>query len=140
MKRTTWPVLLTAVLSLAVFSCEKDDDKPSTVCLAGPGGDIKMAVFAVHNGDTLMNDEDHPDTAFVKYSATSFPGVNRNSYDTYFVGEGGEDHIHIKGLKCGKYVIYRTAYSAADSTRYQGFLSIDITKTSGEIDTAIVVN
>lgn len=139
--KKTWPLVLTALLVLSVFSCKKDDDdKPATQCIAGLGGDFRIATYAVHNGDTLLNYKSHPDTAYVKFGATTFPGSNTAAYDTYFVSEEGEDHIHLSGLKCGKYVIYRTAYNEPDSTRYQGFLSIDITKSSGEIDTAIIVN
>jgi hypothetical protein len=138
--KKTWPLVLSALLVLTVFSCKKNDDKPVTQCVAGTGGDVNLVSYAVHNGDTLMNYESHPDTAFVKFGASTFPGTNPSSYDTYFVSEEGEDHIHIKGLKCGQYFIYRTAYNEPDSTRYLGTLSINFTKTSGEIDTAIIVN
>lgn len=138
--------IISAVLALvaviAVTSCNenKDTPVPVTQCTAGSGGNVTIVNYALHNGDTLLNYDSHPDTAFVKYSATTSPGTSPSNYDTYFVSEGGEDHIHIKGLKCGTYFIYRTAFDSVSNKRYTGSMSINFTQTSGEIDTAINVN
>lgn len=134
--------LFLTLLTLATVGCqkEKDNNDNNTQCVAGPGGNVTVVCYAKHNGVTLLNYDVHPDTAFIKYGATMLPGIAPSAYDTFFVGEAGEDHIHCKGLKCGNYFIYRTAYDSTTNTRYTGGISINITQTSGEIDTAINVN
>lgn len=125
-----------ALLAL-MASCSKKSD---TQCVAGTGGKVAVVVFAKHNGVLIPNYESHPDTAFVKFNTTSSPGTNPSNYDTYFVGEGGEDHIHCEELKCGSYYIYRTAFDSVTNTRYTGGIGITVTQTSGEVDTTVVVN
>jgi len=135
-------ILFLSVLCLAAVSCHKKDNNNNTgtQCVAGAGGNVTIVCYAKHNGVTLLNYDVHPDTAFIKYGATMLAGIGPSDCDTFFVGEAGEDHIHCKGLKCGIYYIYRTAYDSVANARYAGGISINITQTSGEIDTAINVN
>lgn len=128
------PLLMLAVL---LSNCRKSDE---TSCVAGPNGDVSIVVRASHNGTEIPNYGNHLDTAFVKYGTTTNPGTDPASYDTYFVGEPGEDHIHCEELKCGSYYIYRVAFDSVTNTRYTGGLGVSFTQIGGEIDTTINVN
>ena len=129
--------LLTISILISFASCRKKDDP---TCAAGSGGNVEIVVFAKHNGNIIFNSQQHPDTAFVKFGATSSPGTNPSAFDIYYVSEEGEDHIHLTSLHCGSYYIYRTAYDTTTNTRYTGGLGLNFTQTSGEVDTTITVN
>lgn len=128
-------VLFTTLVFIS--SCKKQEDP---VCQAGSGGNVQIVAFAIHNGDTLINSEQHPDTAFVHYGSTTSPGTDPAAYDAFFVSEAGEDHIHLTHLSCGKYYIYRTAFDTVTQTRYTGGMGVEVTKTSGEVLAGINVN
>jgi hypothetical protein len=130
--------LFIIVSIIAAASCKKGDSNPT--CNAGAGGNVEIVVFALHNGDTLINYTQHTDSALVKFNATSSPGTSPSAYDKIYVGEPSEDHIHLTNLSCGTYFIYRTAYDSVSGNRYTGTAVVSFTKTSGEVDTAITVN
>lgn len=142
MKNTIKILLFAAFATVAVFSCRKDDtdDNSKTQCVAGTGGTISVAVFAVHSGDTLLNYESHPDTTFIKFNTTSSAGTSPSNYDTYFVSEAGEDHIHCSHLKCGSYYFYRTAFDSVNNARYTAGFPVTLASDSGNIDTFVNVN
>lgn len=129
---------LIAICIVAGTSCRKSDD--NLTCNAGGGGNVEIVVFALHNGDTLVNYTQHTDSALVKFNATGSPGTSPGAYDKIYVGEPGEDHIHLTNLSCGTYFVYRTAYDSVSGNRYTGTAVVSFTKTSGEVDTAITVN
>ena len=82
----------------------------------------------------------HLDTAFIKFGTLSSPGTNPKNYDTYFVGEPGEDHIHCFGLKCGNYFIYRTAWDSVSNVRRYGGYGTSISDTEGGKSIIVTVN
>jgi hypothetical protein len=129
--------LLLMAATLSLVSCKKEENP---VCEAGSGGNVQIVTFAIHNGDTLINTAQHPDTAFIHYGGKLSPGTDPASYDGYFVSEAGEDHIHMTHLKCGSYYIYRTGFDSVSQTRYTGGIGIEVTQTSGEVDLGIAVN
>ena len=128
-------MLMAATISLV--SCKKEENP---VCEAGTGGNVQIATFAIHNGDTLINSAQHPDTAFILYGSKTSPGTDPAAYNDYFVSEAGEDHIHMTNLKCGSYYIYRTAFDSVSQKRYTGGIGIEVTQSSGEVDLGIGVN
>lgn len=73
-----------------------------------------------------MNHPGWPDTVFVKYNATSSPGTKPGNYDTYFVGEAGEDHVHCTGLKWGQYYLYTVGMDSTEVTRVKGGLAFKV--------------
>lgn len=128
-------LLLTVLFSIT--SCRKQQD---STCQAGSGGNVEIVVFAVHNGDTLINSLQHQDTAYIHYGSTTSPGTDPAAYDAFYVADAGEDHIHLTHLKCGSYYVYRTAFDTVTQTRYTGGAGVEVTKTSGEVLSAITVN
>jgi len=108
------------IAMLIVNACmHKPDIAP---CIAGIGGNLSIVAYATHGSISIPNYYTHLDTAFVKFGTLSSPGTNLINYDTYYVSDPGEDHIHCYGLKCGDYFIYRTAWdSVANVIRYGGY-------------------
>ncbi|MCX6199794.1 MAG: hypothetical protein NTY88_11335 [Bacteroidetes bacterium] len=85
------------LITVSVSSCKKKCKE------AGTGGQVTIAAFPQHHGKTIWNKTWYLDTVYLKFNTQDSPGANLSSYDTYFVGEDGEDHVHIEGLKCGDY-------------------------------------
>jgi hypothetical protein len=92
----------------------------------GTGGNATIVVFLQHHGRTIPNHHGYPDTVFVKFKATELPGTTPDKYDTYFVGEPGEDHVHCEGLLPGKYFLYGVAMDSAGPYRVTGGLAVKI--------------
>jgi hypothetical protein len=130
--------LIITVSIITAASCKKSEDDPT--CNASGSGNVDIVVFALHNGDTLINPASHTDSALVKFNATTSPGTSPSDYDKVYLGDAGEDHIHLTNLSCGTYFIYRTAYDSASGNRYAGTAVVSFTKTSGEVDAAINVD
>ena len=121
MKKNT-SIIIIAVILIANACKHKEPEPPvSPACVAGSGGNVTIVAYASHRGISIPNYFTHPDTAFVKFGTTTSPGTSPANFDTYYVSEPGEDHIHCAGLKCGDYFIYRTAWdSVANVVRYGG--------------------
>ena len=124
-------------LTLTLYSCKKNDSNPT--CTACAGGNTQIVVYALHNGDTIIHSAQQSDTAFIAWSDAGDP-PNPNYYDKYYVAEEGEDHIHLSSLNCGTYRIRLSVFDTVTAKRYTGSATMSFTKTSGEVDTAIVVN
>ena len=124
---------------LIACSCKHKPDAPP-LCVAGSGGSVMIIVFAQHGNTSIPNYFTHLDTAFVKFGTTSSPGTNPENYDTFFVSEPGEDHIHCMGLKCGDYFIYRTAWDSLENVRRYGGYGISFSDTSGAKEIFVLVN
>jgi hypothetical protein len=136
-RKITTATIITVVLILN--ACKHKADAPPA-CIAGSGGRVTIVAYADHGGTSLPNYFTHLDTAFIKFGTTQSPGTNPANYNTYYISDPGEDHIHCAGLKCGDYFIYRTAWdSIANVTRYGGY-GISISDTSGDKLIHVVVN
>jgi hypothetical protein len=113
---------------------------PPPKCVAGSGGGDMIVIFARHGNTPIPNYFTHPDTAFVKFGTTISPGTDPENFDTLFLSEPGEDHIHCMGLKCGDYFIYRTAWDSVENVRRYGVYGISVSETSGEEIITVPVN
>jgi hypothetical protein len=134
--------IVIAIGLVLISACKHKEYEPpaSPGCVAGSGGSVTIVVFAEHAGVSLPNYYTHRDTAFIKFGTTTSPGINPSNYNTYFVSEAGEDHIHCMGLKCGDYFVYRTAWdSVANVTRYGGY-GISFADTTGDKIIHVSVN
>ena len=123
---------LTIGALLTVSSCKKN----------GLGGEATIVVFMKHHGNIIKNHVKYPDTVFIKFSATELPGTTPDKFDTYFVGEEGEDHIHCKGLRAGKYYMYGVGMDSTGPYRVKGGAAIKIawSDRKKEIDTDLAVS
>jgi hypothetical protein len=107
---------LLLVIPLAVFSCTKE----------GTGGDATLVVFLKHHTKVIPNHTSYPDTVFVKFNTKELPGTKPSDFDTYFIGEAGEDHVHCEGLKAGDYYLYGAGFDATISQRVTGGIPVKI--------------
>jgi hypothetical protein len=106
---------------------------------AGLGGNTTIVAFPKHHGVSILNKATYPDSAFVKFNVTESPGSSAGSYDKIFVGETGEDHIHLAGLKPGKYYIMMSGFDSSIVKRVSGGIPYTLTQTSGEVDLVVPV-
>ena len=111
---------LSMILSVVLMaSCAKE----------GLGGDATLVVFLKHHGHIIVNHVGYPDTVFVKFNAKESPGITASKYDTYFVGEEGEDHVHCHDLKWGNYFIYGTGIDSSGPYRVNGGIAVKIKRS-----------
>lgn len=121
------------------YNSDAEEDDGSCTYVAGTGGNVTLVAFPQHHGAPIMGDSSHVDSAFVKFNTSNAPGINSSNYDLVIAGEVGETHVHIPGLKRGKYFIYMSGYDSTDSVRVTGGIPFEITATSGEIDLNVPV-
>lgn len=100
---------------------------------------VTIVAFPKHHGMPIVSDSLYPDSAFIKFNATNSPGTSPGDFDRIVVGEANEQHVHIEGLKRGKYFIFMTGFDTVISARVTGGIPYEITQTSGEIDLDIPV-
>ena len=98
----------------------------SSCCKEGLNGDATIVVFPKENGVSIVNHSAYPDTVYVKFNAKDLPGLRASDYDTYFVGEVGEDHVHCEKLKCGDYYIFAAGLDTVSNTRVTGGMHVHI--------------
>ncbi len=109
---------LLALATLAFFadSCTKE----------GLGGEAVLAVTLKHHSAVIYSTATHRDTVYVKFNTKEAPANPTKEYDAIFVGEVGEDHVHIEGLKHGDYYIYGAGFDPAVNERVIGGLPVKI--------------
>lgn len=119
-------IALVAILFAALFvSCSKE----------GTGGDATLVVFLKHHGRIIPNQANHPDTVFVKFNAKDLPSDPTHNYDTFFVGEAGEDHVHCEELKWGDYYLYGVGYDTLIQQRVTGGAAVHIKRKDRKKET-----
>jgi len=122
-------IIISSVI-IIVNSCKHEPD-PGPPCRAGTGGSLSIVTYANYGTIHIPNYYTHRDTAFVKFGSLSSPGTNPVNYDTLFVGDPGEDHIHCNGLKCGDYFIFRTAWDSVDNVSRYGGYGVNLSEIGG---------
>jgi hypothetical protein len=112
----------------------------NSCCKEGTGGDATLVVFLKHHGFIIENHVNYPDTVYVKFNAKEAP-KSLGDYDTKFVGEAGENHVHCEGLKCGDYYIFGGAMDTTGPYRVTGGMHVKIKhkdrKDEQDIDLAV---
>ena len=99
-----------------VGSCKKN----------GLGGQATIVVFMKHHGNIVKNHVKYPDTVFIKFNATDLPGTTPDKFDTYFVGQEGDDHINCADLRPGKYYLFGVGMDSTGPYRVKGGAAIRI--------------
>lgn len=125
---------LIGLASTFLISCKDENN-----CKAGTGGNVTIAAFPKHHGVAIYNQGNYRDTAYLKFNTQDFPGSNPADYDMIVVGDSGEDHVHIEGLKCGDYYIWMTGLDTTINQRVTGGIPYSFSQESGEIDLTIPV-
>jgi hypothetical protein len=109
-------------------------------CKAGTGGNLSIVVYATHGKISIPNYYTHLDTAYVKFGTSISPGTKPVNFDTYYVGEPGEDHIHCYGFTCGDYFIYRTAWDSISNVSWYGGYGFSLSDIDGGKNIIVDVN
>lgn len=135
-----YALLIMGFISVSFTSCKPDDDDPEPELIAGFGGNLTIVAKPEHHGDPIINTAGHPDSAMIKFNTQDLPGgTDPWLFDTVLVGEEGEDHVHIEGLKPGKMYIYMTGWDTTINQRVAGGGKINTTQTTGELTVTIAV-
>jgi hypothetical protein len=150
MKRFIIPVILLLTIIFILPACSKkkgcmdplsnnydpDAEKDDGSCeYPGTGGNTTIVAYPKLNGAAIISDSDYVDTAFIAFNATSAP----MTYDLILPGEEGEDHVHIEGLKKGKYYITMTGRDSLGN-RVLGSVAYTLSQSSGEVDLDVPVH
>jgi hypothetical protein len=128
-KKTILSFLVITVVSTAMVSCDDDGDD----CKAGSGGEVTLILKPQHHGDPIYNQPGYPDSAFIAYNETEFPGDDPSKYNIVAAGTVGTDYVTIGGLKCGKYYVFMTGFDTSIVQRVKGGIPIEITEKSGTV-------
>jgi hypothetical protein len=128
-------IITIAIFTTMIASCKKEEDK----CSAGKGGSLTIAAFPQHHGNAILNKANYLDTIYVKFNTQEFPGISPANYDTYFVGDAGEDHVNMEGLNCGDYYFFGAGFDTTINQRVIGGIPFSTEQKEGEIDLIIPV-
>lgn len=94
-----------------LFSCKK----------SSTGGDVTIAAFPKHHGTSINGA-----TVYIKFKATELPSDPTNNYDMKIVGDPNENHVHITGLRYGKYFLYATGYDTTYKVNVHGGVALKV--------------
>jgi hypothetical protein len=106
----------------------------------GTGGNTTIVAKPEHHGMPIIGHVNYVDSAFIKFNTQESPGSNPANYDWVFAGEEGEDHVHIQGMKPGKYYIYMTGLDTTIGERVFGGIPVTVTQSSGEVEIVVPVS
>lgn len=115
MKKFFCGIAIAGILG-ATTSCTKE----------GLGGNTTLVATLKHHDHVISNQPNYPDTVFVKFNAKESAGENASDYDTYFIGEAGEDHVHVEGLKPGDYFLFGVGIDSSVNQRVKGGVAVKI--------------
>jgi hypothetical protein len=114
---------------------EKDD---GSCAYAGEGGSSVIAATLVHHTFHIVSTAQHPDTAFVKFNAKDAPAAGAG-YDLTVIGEVGEDHVHIEGLKPGYYWVQCSGYDSTIAETVTGGVAVTVSSNGQEVNQTVFV-
>jgi len=130
-------ILLLSVMAISFTSCKPKKDDPEPV--SGFGGNLTIVAKPQHHGAPIIGPVGYPDSAFIKFNTLDFPGDNPALYDSVLVGEEGEDHVHIAGLKPGKMYIFMAGWDSTNNERVSGGIPFNTAQATGELDVLVPV-
>ncbi len=116
------------ILLIAMLACFTSCKK------AGLEGDNIVAAYLQHHGKPIFSHSspNYRDTLYVKFNAVELPGTKPSDFDKVFIGEVGEDHVHIHGLQIGKYYLYGVGWDTTISQRVSGGIPIELKQLTAE--------
>ncbi len=136
MKKNFATVSLLAIFTInTLSSCKKSKECED----AGLGGELTVVATLKHHSKIIYNQGNYNDTVFVKYNAQDLPGLEPSDYDTYFVGDSGEDHVHLEALKCGQYYLFGAGFDTTITMRVIGGIPFNTDQKEGEVEIVIPV-
>ncbi|MFI5173084.1 MAG: hypothetical protein ACHQFW_11880 [Chitinophagales bacterium] len=142
------PYNIISVSALSLFilvfaSCNKDVDIPKAYfadpdCEAGRTGTIKLHLLPEHHGEPIPSQPSYPDTAYIKFNATEYPGGDDPSlYDLVVTGTSGSFEVVVDNMSCGNYFIFMTGFDVSISERVKG--GIPVTLHGSDVERSIKI-
>ncbi len=125
MKKFILPV---ALIVLFAAGCAKE----------GLDGDAILVIKPAHHGTPIVSTGAYRDSVFIKFNTQDMPSDPTHDYDALFVGEVGEDHIHIENVKWGEYYVFCTGWDTSINARVYGGVPVKIKRKDRKDE--IVVN
>ncbi len=110
MKKTITTILLATAIFVAP-SCKK----------SSTGGEVKIAAFPEHHGKSIYGA-----TVYIKFGASDLPSNPTTNYDMKVDGEANEEHVHIEGLRYGKYYLYSVGYDSSIHMPVTGGVAVKV--------------
>ena len=130
---------LLALMAISFNSCKPDKDEDPEL-ISGLGGNLTLVARPEHHGDPILNKINYADTAYIKFNTQNFPGTDPALYDHIVAGETvGENHVHIEGIKPGKFFIYMAGWDTTINERVTGGIPVNTTQASGELELVVPV-
>jgi hypothetical protein len=123
--------------SLSYDSEAKDDD--GSCQYGGTGGNLIITAKPQHHGIPIPGQPNYLDTVYVKFNTQSSPGTSVSVYDLVLAGDTAEDHVHVPGMKPGKYYFLMTGFDTAINQRVIGGIPMVFTQSSGEVEAVVPV-
>ncbi|MEO8088477.1 MAG: hypothetical protein ABI763_16780, partial [Bacteroidota bacterium] len=120
------------------FDASADQDDGSCK-YGGLGGNTKLVVRPKHNGVFVTGMIGYPDSAFVKFNATTSPGDSASAYDLVQLGIESDYHVGIDSLMPGKYFVFMTGWDSIANVRVFGGVSILLTQSNGTLQIDVPV-
>lgn len=126
----SWLLLIIPVV-IGFVACNDNDGDPQPACVAGKGGMVKFQLKPEHHTKPIPSTAAYPDSAWIKYNTSNFPGDNPALYDLIAVGTDGSFQVDVDSMKCGQYFIYMTGFDTSIVERVRGGIPVNITEQSG---------
>ena len=131
---------LFAVSLFALEACKKDSDIPEFArCVAGRDGNITIELTAMHHSKIIPSQPAYPDTAYIKFNTSEFPGENPEVYDLVVAGVYPDTTIIITNMSCGNYYIFMTGFDTGIAQRVKGGIPVTIHEEEDHQDLNIPV-
>lgn len=124
--KSLFKYIILGIFVLVFNSCKK----------SGTGGDATVVAFPKHHGKAIKGA-----TIYIKFKTNDMPSDILTNYDLKIVGDPNEDHIHIHGLRYGKYYLYAVGYDPDIAMQVTGGVPLTIKwkKRKKEIDIDIAL-
>ena len=124
--RFTLPGLLSVGLFL-MAACSKNSDIPEFArCTGGQDGQISIELIARHHSKLIASQPNYPDTAYIKFNTSEFPGDDATLYDLVIAGAFPDTVITINGMECGNYYIFMTGFDVDIAERVKGGVPVTL--------------
>lgn len=126
MKMVTKAALTIIPALFLLASCKRDTEIPEPYCKAGNNGTITITLQAEHHGDAIPSLPNYPDSVFIKFNTSEFPGDNPALYDMVVAGTAPSSEVIISNLSCGRYFIYMTGFDVSIAERVKGGIPVTL--------------
>lgn len=126
MKAVAKSILLMVFGISILTSCKKND----------LGGDATVAAIIKHHDEKIYGA-----TLYIKFGTKSKPTSPTSDYDLKLIGDADENHIHVEGLRYGKYYFYAVGYDSTINQTVIGGVPVEIkySERKSEIDVNVPV-